>query len=180
MSLIQKTNCVGLDCAIDGVQNLLYNTLNPVWNGDWECFPRIYKNKRIDDQGREYFVPEYMDGLKEYTTDTLFNDRVDVTSFFLEGDDAPVDNLIVESEVALIFSCQIDKIYSSNQKEDMKMRGDIFNVIQGFPDNWTLESIHTTVDSVYREFKKDLLNYSDMSERHLLRFDFTVKYNFNC
>lgn len=180
MSLITKSNCVGLDCAIDRVQKKLYNKLNPLWGGDWDCYPRIYKNKKIDENDREFYVPEYLDGLKEYTTDTLFNDKVDVTSFFLEGESATVNNLIIESDVSIIFSCLIDKIYTGNEKRDMKMRGDIFDVIDGFPDTWTLNAIHTTVDEVYREFRKEDLNFSDMSERHLLRFDFSVNYNFNC
>jgi hypothetical protein len=180
MTLISRTNCEGLDCAIDRVQKKLYNVLNPVWAGNWDSFPRIYKNKKIDNRGREYFVPEYLDGKYEYTTDTLFNDKVDVTSFFLEGDSSAVDNLIIESDVSLIFSCKINGIYTSSEKEDMKMRGDIFKVIESFQDIWTLEEIHTTVDKVYNEFKKEDLNFSDISERHLLRFDFKVKYNFNC
>lgn len=180
MSLILKTDCVGLDCAIDRVQKKLYNRLDSVWDGVWDSFPRIYKNKRVDEKDREYFVPEYLDGLKEYTTDTLFNDKVDVTSFFLEGDSSSVNDLIIESDVSIIFSCQIDKIYSGNDKKDMKMRGDIFDVVKGFPSTWELDNIHTGVNDVYKEFKKDWLNYSDMSERHLLRFDFKVKYSFNC
>lgn len=179
-NLIQKTNCVGLDCSIDNVQETLYTLLNPVWSGDWDCFPRIYKNKRIDEKGQEYFVPEYLDGIKEYTTDTLFNDKVDVTSFFLEGSKSDVDELIITSDVSLIFSCLIDKIYPGNQKEDMKMRGDIFDAIKEFGDTWDLVNISTTVDEVYKEFKKEGLNFSDMSNRHLLRFDFKVNYSFNC
>lgn len=179
-NLIQKTNCVGLDCKIDRAQTKLFNKLNPIWSGDWDCYPRIYKNKKIDENGQEYFVPEYLDGQFEYTTDTLFNDKVDVTSFFLEGDVSDVENDIIESNVSLIFSCLIDKIYPGNQKEDMKMRGDIYGIVKHFNSMWTLDKISTTVNEVYKEFKKEGLNFSDMSNRHLLRFDFKVKYSFNC
>jgi len=182
MSLIQRTTTVGLDSEIDRAQQRLYNKLNPVWGGDWSCFPRIYKNKRVDNDGQEYFVPEYLDGIKEYTTDTLFNDRVDVTSFFLEGDNIVVsgDGRVLESDVSLIFSCLIDNIYSSSEKMDMKMRADILSVINKFLYSWELENVYITVDEVYREFRKEDLNFSDLSNRHLLRFDFKVKYSLNC
>ena len=39
MSLIQKTNPVGLDVKIDSFQSYLYSTLG---FADWQCYPAIY------------------------------------------------------------------------------------------------------------------------------------------
>lgn len=180
MGLIARNNVTGLDLQIERAQKLIYDELNPLWGGDWDCFPRIYKNKRKDDNGNEYFIPEYLDGVKEYTKDTLFNDRKDVTSFFLEGDNSSVNDHIIETDVSLIFSCKIDKIYTGTDRKDMKMRGDIYKVVQRLKPLWNLINIEIGVDNVYSEFKRDNLTWSDIGKRHLIRYNFKVKYYYNC
>lgn len=179
--LIQKNSCVGLDCTIQKFQSFLYKKLVEIWGDNWDCFPRIYKNTKRDEDGKYVFIPEYLDGIKEYTTDVLFNDNVNVTSFFFEQDVSKIDNQIITTKVSLIFSCKIDKIYDGAEKQDEKMKRDIYNVIVKYPTpNFELTDIKKTVGEVYKEFDIKRLKYSDMSNRHLLRFDFDVTYHFNC
>jgi hypothetical protein len=180
MSLIQISDCLGVDCAIKMVQTRLYSVLNPLWGGDWDSYPRIYKNKIQGADGQDYFIPEFLDGDFEYKTDTLFNDKVDVVSFFLVGDRRDMFEFIPTVDVSIIFSCLINNIYPRPQKADEEMLKDILSAIKTIPSIWDLVSIETGVDQVYKEFRKEDLKYSDLSNRHLLRFNFRVTYDFLC
>ena len=107
--LIQRNNCVGIDCAIQSFQSGIYAELNPLWGVDWNCYPRIYKNPQKDENGAVFYKPEYMDGTFEYNTDTLFNDKKPLTSFFMVGDRLDFKGGRPSGQVSLIFSCNITK-----------------------------------------------------------------------
>jgi hypothetical protein len=187
MSLILRNNPVGIDCAINFMQDMLWDSLNPLWGDplgsvDWESVPRVYKTRHLDENGTVFYKPEYMSGTKEYNLETLFNDKVDVTSFFLKDDQVSFDNGDNQTDVSLIFSCDITKLYpNETQKPDELMHNDIIKkVLTVGGDSWELNSMFTGVEDVYREFKKDDLNWSSTSHRHLVRFDFTVHYSTYC
>lgn len=182
-NLIQRTNCKGVDCSINFVQEEIYFYLLEIWGAvNWDCFPRVYKTRHLDDNGAVYYKPEYMDGNFEYNKETLFNDKVDVTSFFLKGDRVDFNEGQPRTDVSLIFSCDITKLYPSEpQKADEHMHNDIASLVTAIAgDTWELSQMHTGVEDVYREFKKDDLNWSSTSHRHLVRFDFDVRYSVIC
>lgn len=180
--LIQRANCVGIDCAIQSFQSGIYATLNPLWNVDWNCYPRVYKNPQKDENGSVYYKPEYMDGTFEYTTDTLFDDRTPLTSFFLVGNRLDFNEGRPSGTISLIMSCDITLLYPSEvSKADELMHVDIMNAITdlGF-SNIELESIEIGFDDVYREFRKDGLEWSSLSNRHIVRFNFSINYSTYC
>jgi hypothetical protein len=179
-NLIQIPNCIGVDCSIKSVQTVIYESLQKIWSANWNCYPRVYKNKKYSQENGYFFVPEFLQGNHEYTTDTLFDDTVDVVSYFLVDDNRPFNEDNTTVEVSLIFSCLIDKLYDRPQKPDEEMHRDIINVLNDLPPTWEKNRMSTGVDEVYREFIKNGLNYSDMSNRHLVRFDFDVVYDYNC
>jgi hypothetical protein len=179
-NLIQIQSCKGIDCTIKTVQSQMYAHLMIVWGQpNWNCFPRIYKNKKTKVGEGVYFVPEFMQGNFEYTTDTLFDDRVDVVSYFLLGDEIDYVQNRPRAKVSIIFSCLINNLYTRAQKPDEEMGDDILNWIKTLPSTWKLEKRLTGVDNVYSEFKRIGLDYSDLGNRHLVRFDFEVS-NFIC
>lgn len=180
MSLILKNTCVGLDCEIKRAQRLLWDILNPVWdNPDWQSYPRVYKNKNIDENGQEYNKPEFTDELKDYS-ETLFDDRFDAVSFFLEGDVVTVDKRVHQSQVSFIFSCHLSGLYPDTTREDMKLRNDITNVLYMLNSNWSFVGVKTGVDEVYKEFRRKGLLFSNIGNRYLVRFDFKVYWDFSC
>ena len=180
-NLIQIPNCIGIDCSIGYAQEIVYDTLQLTWDASWNCYPRIYKNKKKSkDSDEEFFVPEFLLGNYEYTTDTLFDDTVDVVSYFLVGDIRPVNEGDLRANVSLVFSCLINRLYNVSQKADEQMHRDIIYALRQLPSSWTLNAMSTGVDEVYREFTKKELNYSDMSNRHLCRFDFELDYSIDC
>jgi len=182
MSLIQKNNCKGIDCSIQSFQSQLFSKLDTIWGADWLCYPRIYKTMNKGQDGNTFFKPEYMDGTFEYETDTLFNDKVDVVSFFLAGDSFDLSETRPTGTISLIFSCDVTKLYPTVlHKADEEMHVDILNTVTEIGGtSWILQNIETGVDNVYSEFKKEGLEWSSISHRHLVRLNFEVNYSTNC
>jgi len=177
---IQKNTCSGIDCALNRLQDEIYYSLSKVWSVDWNCYPRIYKNKRKDERGNEYFVPEYIDGNYEYSKDTLFDDKVGIVSFFLKDDKTTINENHQETDVSLIFSAKINDVYTTGQREDELFKMDIFQALkQASSAGFKLNSIEDGLNNVYKEFRKEDLTWSNLSNRCLLRFNFTINYN-NC
>lgn len=180
-NLIQIQDCKGIDCAIKRAQTFLYNELiTRVGSINWNCFPRIYKTKILDSQNKLQFIPEFLNGKKEYTADTFFSDKVDLTSFFLVAETRDVlDYQESKVNVSIVFSGYPSRFYTTPTKADEHLLVDVQDICQQLGGNWNLTKIATSVDEVYREFYKKELEFSDMSEKHLLRLDFILRYQ-NC
>ena len=103
-NLVQISNCKGIDCVIKGFQSKLYSHVTELYNGvEYDCFPRIQKTRKKDEKGSIYYLPEFLDGIKEYSTDTLFSDKVDLTSYFLVSDKREiVDKGKIKTVVSLV------------------------------------------------------------------------------
>ena len=182
MSLIQRNNCVGIDCAIQSFQSGIYAELGLIWGVSWNCYPRVYKNPQKDENGNVFYKPEYIDGNYEYNIETLFDDKSPLTSFFVVGDVLNFTEGRPYGTASLIFSCDITKLYPlETMKADERMHVDIMNAITelGF-SNWEPESVEIGFENVYREFRKDGLEWSSLSNRHIVRFNFSVNYSTYC
>ena len=105
MSLIQKTNPVGLDKIIDGFQAYMYNKLAFT---DWEMLPRVYANEDVGGG----LIPEYYDSEKEYY-EVFYDDDFSLTSFFFRYTPIEVVNGYYECNVALIFQADLIELFPS-------------------------------------------------------------------
>jgi hypothetical protein len=182
MSLILKTEPVGIDCTIDRFQKLIYNALSTSFNGEWDCYPRIYKTKAKDLRGNEYFKPEYSSGKYGDYKEVLFNDKVSITSFFLVSDEVDVDNGITTTQVDIIFASDLVKALNiKNHREDEEF---IVMLTKQFKktmiSTWDLQRIIKGVDNVYQEFERSNVAWSDIQNRNVVRFSFRVNYEIDC
>jgi len=180
--ILTKENPVGIDAYVDDLQKHLYENLSPKWIDDqWLSYPRCYKNKRKGMNGNEYFVPEYAKTLVEYE-DVMFNDKVNVLSFFIKGDDVSLSKYKkAVSKVSLIISTKINDLYPTIlHRADEELKQDVYNLVADFGVGWKLENMIDGIDNVYAEFRKDNVIWSDISPRHVVRFDFELTYDLKC
>jgi len=113
MSLVSKISPVGIDKAIANVQTRLYNylTLTAEWL-NYESYPRAYKNPLGEDT-----IPEVYVGGNEYE-EVLFNDKFNVTSFFLVDDNVtnnngPGEEATYTQGISVIFQANLAALYPS-------------------------------------------------------------------
>ena len=181
--LITKDSPVGIDTYIDALQKHLYSNLSSKWIDDqWICYPRCYKNKRKDrESGSEYFVPEYAKTIIDYQ-DVLFDDKVNVLSFFIKGDDISINDFKRPvSKVSLIISTKINDLYPTVvHRADEELKQDVFDLVVDFGQGWELKGMFDGIDNVYSEFKRDGVILSDIAPRHVVRFDFELTYKLKC
>ena len=179
MALITRQNNYGVDKRVDDFQRLLYNRLSGQF-GSWECYPRVYKNK-IHRNETTVIIAQHEQN-NQYV-DVLFNDRVNMQSFFIKDDDrTPLKgNLSATTSMSLIMQCNLDAIYPNEQnRTDEKLKRDIINVSSLYGD-WELTSVVDGLENVYKEFYNDDLRWDNIEPRHVVRFNYDLLYNYeNC
>lgn len=174
--LITRGNNYGIDRAINRFQSLLYSRLSPVF-GDWDSYPRVYKNKKHIDGGKSY-IAEHEENNEYFNV--MFNDNKNMVSFFLrDNQTTPLSGtLSPNTKVSLIVQCKLDSIYLDEvNRSDEKLKEDIVSVSQ-LSGDFTLTNIIDGVDNVYSEFFKDNLTWSNIEERHIVRFEYDVLFNY--
>ena len=180
--LIQKIDPVSIDKKIAVMQDRLYSSLVDQFGDTWLCYPRCYRNRRKDSNGA-YYTAEHVVTKTDYKS-VLFNDNVNMLSFFLKDDTVEeTSNGIITSKVSVIFSCNLNNLFPTvphRADEELKV---LINSVIGygkFSRGWTLTSIEDGLDNVYKEFKRDNVEWSNIAPRHLVRFNFNVEYCLGC
>ncbi len=173
--IIQKTNPVGLDEQINGFQSYLWDKLG---FSDWQMFPRVYMNQDVS----LGLIPEYYDSDKDYY-EVFYDDRFSVTSFFFRYSQIEVVNGYYECNVGLIFQADLIELFPSiMHRADEEFNDMIIKAWETRPliYDFNLLSVQFGIDQVYSEFKKDQIKYDDMSNQHVSRYNFRVRYEIAC
>lgn len=177
MALIPKTDPKGVDIPIDRIQRLLFNKLTAEGWDDYKSYHRVYKNPK--DGG---LVPEAYDGDKEYK-EVLYNDGLNATSFFTADDNRVLDRASKEysQTISAIFQVDLIKLFPAiTHRADEEMHRLVFLALERNNWGYVIDNIVTGVNNVYSGFNTVQLNTDDMSECHVVRFDFNVTYNYKC
>lgn len=176
MALIQKTNPVAVDKAIDAFQVYLWNKLNGTF-ADWESYHRVYLNPK-----NRTSIPEAYIGDGDYK-EVLFTDKHELSSFFLVDDEVDFDDGVATVDVSLILQANIEEIYPGiAHRADEELRNDVHFWSEKYPgyERFRLKRIVTGVRNVYREVDFDSVKLDDMSAHHVVRFVYEAKYRANC
>lgn len=181
MSLIKKIAPVGIDTSIDKVQSKIYDYLTSVsgW-ADYESYPRAYKNPSDGN-----VIPEHYTEENEYI-ELLFDDKFNVTSFFMVDDTATSsgnDQQVFNQSISMIFQAVLPNLFPNvSHRADAEMHDDIFKAFDVISKEIT--QVVTGVDNVYRDLTlrdqlRSKVNLTDMSDLHVVRFDFDINYSYN-
>lgn len=176
MSLIRKTNPVGVDLIIDRFQAKLWSSLG--WT-DWNSYPRAYKNLKKDENNSSYLVPEYAETKLDYK-ELFYDDKITATSFFIKSDESTNSENLIQTSISLIIACDLNKLYPTiPHRADEELKKDVIGISNKFPQVH-LTSCVEGLSNVYSEFNQDKITWSDISPRHVVRFNYDVNYVICC
>jgi hypothetical protein len=184
MAIVEKTNRKGVDKAIHVLQQRTYANLLGFWADgvEYTMYPRVNKNFKNDST-----IPEISLDSKNYK-ETFYDDKVAVNSFFLVDDQSTYqnDNNQIVQDVSIIFQADLVKLYGDAERVDEVFNSDVLQVFKDvkrfiYSD---IERI-TGFDSVYSDLSlsadlREKIQFSDISNRHILRLDFSIRYDFKC
>lgn len=177
MALVQKIDPVGVDVFIDTIQKNIFNHLTTTagWT-NYESFHRAYKNPS---QGN--VIPEIYTKDGEYV-EVLLNDEFIVTSFFLTDDQKPIGDEIIEQDVSIIFQADIVKLFPSiEHRADEEFAQDIYIALKDHSFvSFKIKEIITGIKNVYNSINigalENSVNWDDISNLHVLKITFTIRY----
>lgn len=176
--IVLKTNPVGIDGAIQVLQQALYAYLTDKWDvSDYACYGRAYKTQKVKEDG---FIPEVFIGGKDYR-EVYLNDKISALSYFIY--ERNTFQLINTAPVSLIFSVDITKLkLFINHRADEEVRCDIANFIYDYVGGGTQQiSTVTGLNNVFSEFtgwrNNDSMKHRDMQPFHSFRINFNLQYS---
>lgn len=173
-------NPKGINLPVSKLQGFLYSSLLKKWaltEDDYNCYPLAYKNRTSNGYAAEVF---HGNGTKDYD-DAYLDDRVAVSSFFVQGDKVEYKAGYGTTTVALIFFVDLEKVKKDYQhRADDEVREDVLRVLGYVNYGFALQSIETGIDNVLKEFsgtrKDKALKFADMQPVHCFRVNFNLIY----
>lgn len=177
--LIQKSNPIGVDKVVDRLQVAIYNFLISTYSfTEYESYPRCYKNYKDGN-----VIPE-MYNLNGNYSEVLFDDKFNLTSFFLVSDESDRENVdIVSQDVSIIFQGLLNKLFPAiAHRADEELKAAIYNALVACGQEDYLTSIETGVDKVYGDLRllgdlENRVRLDDISNFNVIRFNLKVNYD---
>jgi len=174
--LVRKSNCVGIDFEIDKIQSKVYKYLTEkALFTNYQSYPRAYINEH-----KGLKLPEFSIDKKDYK-ELLFNDKFYCTSFFVVDDSRNYQaGQHFEVECSLIFQANIKKLYTSvSHRADEEFNKDCFNALKNAYSGIEINNMITGIDNVYSDFDiEERLKIVDLSQNHVLKLSFNLKYKY--
>lgn len=158
-----KTNPVGVDKVIDGLQRKVYDYFNGL---NVSGFPRVY-----DVEIKDKVIPAYYKEMNDYQ-EVLLDDNKDATFFFRSNNQDTIKRSLMESEIDVIIMVDLNKVKpNATSRPDEEVKLELLNVIS---KQLNREEIRITKGddalSGYNTVIKSMQPY------FLLKYSFTKKY----
>lgn len=172
MTVFVKNITYGLETRIKEFQNYLNTKLASYWSGEIEIYGLVYKNERDG-----IIVPEAYKGTgirnKEYES-IFIDDRVACTIGFLITDRALLPYRTATLDI--IFSLQIDKIYSTTTRDSERALLQAEKIIESFGGVGNVLDLKEGIEDVFSEFDTSKIKNRDMHPWYV--FSFSVELNY--
>lgn len=181
MPVIKKTNPVGIDIYVERLQEFLHKHMTEkVWPEGivWNSYGRCDRNRK----GAGY-VAEVYTANGEYT-DVLWNDKVDVVSFFGVTGSRVVDRIREFAEIHLVVFCNLKQLYPDiTHRADEEVRVDFMKAIGKVMYGFHYEGFDLGIERVLREYSQSQripsVQSVDIGSIHCFRLNFSLHYNPN-
>ena len=167
-----KVNPVGVDVAIQKLQNHLFSKLD--WD-NCEVFGRVYKLK-----SEKGLVPRAFIDNKDYK-DVFTDDRKTSTIFFVDEDKHTTkEGIKFECDVKIVFMVDLKKaIPEITHRADMEVEQQVVELIRS-RSNFKINALEKGLEIVLKEFNKENLEKTDMQPFHVFSISGVIDYQFSC
>lgn len=181
-----KTNPVGKDWYIQGLQKRLHSELVAAWGiseSEYISYGRAYRNRTDNGYKAEVFV-----GDREYK-EVYWDDRYTVVSFFGQSG-SEKQGIKAECDIHVVFFVDLAKLALNNKagstishRSDEEVRQTVTRIIGRHSNAFTLMSVDLWLENVLREYDgtiRDMgLKYLDMHPVHCFRLNLKLIYDRN-
>jgi hypothetical protein len=173
MALIQKSNPINEDVVIAAIQTQLYNDLLLKGITNYESYERVYLING---------VPELYIGGGNYK-EVYFDDRFNLTSFFLLGETKTIDELgYYSTTLSIIFQADLSKLLPTiTHRADSELHDMVKKSLDKVAATMELKEIVTGINNVYQGLDFENSQYlNDVSSYHLFRVNLDIQFSESC
>ena len=173
MALIQKSNPINEDVVIAAIQTQLYNDLLLKGITNYESYERVYLING---------VPELYIGNGNYK-EVYFDDRFNLTSFFLLGETKTIDELgNYTVPLSIIFQADLTKLLPTiTHRADAELHDIVKKSLDKVAATMEVKEIVTGIDNVYQGLSFEGSQYlDDVSSFHLFRVNLSIQFEDSC
>lgn len=173
MAIIQKNNPINEDAVIAEIQVQLYNDLIAKGVTNYESYERVYLLNG---------VPELYVGNGNYK-EVYFDDRFNLTSFFLLGQTKTIDSIgYYSAPLSIIFQADLTKLFPTiTHRADAELHDMVKKSLDKVKSTITINEIVTGIENVYQGLDFEQSQYlDDVSSFHLFRVNMEIKFLESC
>lgn len=175
MNYIASTTA-GIDTVIASLQSEFYDLISTLWQGSFNGYGRVYRNKK---EGG--IVPEWYAGEREYEP-VYYNDAFAGNFFFIDGDSHPTsDEFCFTSDVKVCFMVNLEEILPDyTGRADAKAQEDIVRALRVFADErYSITGIEKGIENVFRGFDTSQIQFEDIHPMHTFCVNLKLAYYIN-
>lgn len=174
MALIQKNNCVGVDCVIKRIQDYIWDNVSwnktPFTENNYNSYQRAYENESNKPKLWEVFKNN---SNSDYQ-DVMYNDNYLATSFFIVGNDVTVENGLQLADISIIFQIDVKSLYPTiTHRADEEAHQEIANIINTSAWSPYFSTIKKGIRNVYSELGYGAEQFEDLQPYHVFRINLT-------
>jgi hypothetical protein len=173
MALIQKSNPINEDVVIAAIQTQLYNDLLLKGITNYESYERVYLING---------VPELYIGNGNYK-EVYFDDRFNLTSFFLLGETKTIDELgYYSTTLSIIFQADLSQLLPTiTHRADTELHDIVKKSLDKVSATMEVKEIVTGISNVYQGLDFENKQYlDDVSSYHLFRVNLEIQFSESC
>lgn len=178
---------IGIDYAIQHIQNDLYRELSDVWEGNIVGYGRVEKTPLNNgEEVPEYYhtskivIPEwYNSNINEYE-EVYYDDNNAAQFCFLVSDlSRAIDDRTFKNRCKIAFMVDLSKIYPSEKERLTSIaHRDVLEIIREYGNGYVeIDGIETRIDVIFREYKTTNIKFDDMHPLHCFAVVMDLVYN---
>lgn len=180
--LIKRDSPVGIDVAIEALQDKLHDALVSTWgvaSSSFKCHGRAYRNRTQDG-----YAAQVYESNREYQY-AYWNDTLSAVCFFGLSDEIEISQTNT-ANVHLVFFVDLKKLKpSATDRADEEVRLDVLRLLDAGLYGSPVRSVVLGIEDVLREYPGSLrderLKTVDMHPVHCFRINLELVYdNINC
>lgn len=167
----------GIDYVVAKIQRYLYERLYVQWGtsgmtGDMlQVYGRVYRNSTADG-----FSPFWYTGLKNYTVDLFYNDKIQAMLWFGLNDPMDIDGERATYKLSLYVFCNVTKVrpVSGQQRMDEAVIRDVLNLLQCEPFGFITKQVQRDIDNVLSKYTGKAKDESIINQNHQPKLCFRI------